>query len=519
MGDPATAFLFASYRLVPDRRALFADGQEVSIRSRAFDVLLALVERRDRVVSKDELMQLVWPGRVVEEGNLTVHVADLRKLLGRGIIATLPGGGYRFVAPVEEVAALPTPAASAERADLAPVPGRVEASLRTNLPASASHLIGRDAAVAEVLSLLDAHRLVTLTGAGGIGKTRLGLEVGRRLLPHYADGVWLVELGPLSDADLVPSAVASALGLDLAGGPASVDSIARELRLKELLLILDNCEHVIEAAASMVEAVIRAGPGLRTLATSREPLRVEGEDLHRVPPLTMPTGDVRDADEVLRYSAAQLFVARASAAEPRFPTDAQSVELIGSVCRRLDGIPLAIELAAARAAKLGMEALAAWLDDRFRLLTDGRRTALPRQQTLRATVDWSHDLLIDTERAVLRRLGIFAGGFGLDAAVHVAADQGVTTADMVESVANLVAKSLVTAELDGVGTRYRLLETTRAYALGKLGESDEAEWAARRHAEFFRSLLASLAPVSEPKAYLDALSLHERMARPVCKLC
>ncbi len=510
MGDPTKAFLFASYRLVPDRRALLADGHEVSIRSRAFDLLLTLVERRDRVVSKDELLQLVWPGRVVEEGNLSVHIAGLRKLLGGGMIATLPGRGYRFVAPVEEGAAVPMPAAPAERAeraDIAPAPGRVEAPPRTNLPASASRLIGRDAAVAEVLSLLDAHRLVTLTGAGGIGKTRLGLEVGRRLLPHYADGVWLVELGPLSDGGLVPSAVASALGLDVTEDTTSADAVAQALRSKELLLILDNCEHLIEAAASMAEVVVRLCPRASVLATSRELLRIDGEHAYRVAPLDVPPRHEQEPDTVLEHSAVQLFIDRAKALQSYFTSHRENLPAIAAICQRLDGIPLAIELAAARVATLGLEAILSRLEDRFALLTGGRRTALPRQQTLRATLDWSYELLPEAERCLLRSLAVFAGGFTLEAATAVMSDTGSDASMVVDGIANLVAKSLVAAEVDGADARYRLLETTRAYALEKLAEAGEAGQAARRHAEFFRDFLASQAFASELRPGT------ERMAR------
>ena len=514
MSEPANAFLFGPYRLVPNRRALFAeDGHEVPIRSRAFDLLLALVERRDRVVSKDELLQLVWPGRVVEEGNLSVHIAGLRKLLGGSVIATLPGRGYRFVAPVEEVAAVPMPAAPTERVDAALAPGRVEAPPRTNLPASVSRLIGRDAAVAEVTSLLKAHRLVTLTGAGGIGKTRLGLEVGRRLLPHYADGVWLMELGSLSDGGLVPSAVASALGLDVALGKdvaedtASADAVARALRSKELLLILDNCEHVIEAAASMAEAVTRLCPRTSVLATSRELLRTDGEHAYRVAALDVPPRHQQEPDNVLGHSAVQLLIDRTKALQSHFTPHQENLPAIAAICQRLDGIPLAIELAAARVATLGLEAVLSRLEDRFALLTGGRRTALPRQQTLRATLDWSYELLPEAERRLLRCLAVFAGGFTLEAATAVMNGTGSDASMVVEGVANLVAKSLVVAEVDGTGARYRLLETTRAYALEKLAEADETGQAARRHAEFFRDLLASQAFPSELRP--DT----ERMAR------
>jgi predicted ATPase len=256
------------------------------------------------------------------------------------------------------------------------------------------------------------------------------------------------------------------------------------------LLILDNCEHLVSSSASVAETVTRAGVGLRVLATSREPLKIEGEWLYRVPPLNIPAEDVRDTEEILNHSAVQLFMSRIAAAGPHSRDHGPTVEVVGSICRRLDGIPLAIELAAARAATLGVEAISTRLDDRFRLLTDGRRTALPRHQTLRATIDWSYELLSDSERAVLRRLGVFVGSFGVDAGVHVAALDEVPAADLTDAIGNLVTKSLIVVEIDVGATRYRLLETTRAYALEKLAESGETNSAARRHAEFYRNLFA-----------------------------
>jgi DNA-binding winged helix-turn-helix (wHTH) protein len=332
-------FLFGRHRLIPDRRALIVDGREIPVRSRPFDILVTLVERRDRVVSKDELLEQVWPGRIVEEGNLTVHIAGLRKLLGSGIIATMPGRGYRFVAPVREVPSLASPRTPAEPAGLEPARNQSKEP-PTNLPASVSRLIGRDAALEEVTSMLDAHRLVTLIGPGGIGKTRLALEVARHLAPQCSDGVWLVDLGPLSDGAFVLSAVASALGINASKRGAMLDRIATALRSRVLLLVLDNCEHLLGPSATMAETVAQAGVGLRVLATSREPLKVEGEWLYHVPPLTIPREDERDTEEILNHSAVELFMSRTAAAEPRFRDSGANVEVVGSICRHLDGIPL-----------------------------------------------------------------------------------------------------------------------------------------------------------------------------------
>jgi predicted ATPase len=280
-------------------------------------------------------------------------------------------------------------------------------------------LVGREVEIGEVIALVTHHRLVTLSGPGGIGKTRLGLEVARRLLPTFPDGVFLAELAPLATSDLVPVTVAAVLGVTVTGASGSPERIGAAIGPKRLLLLLDNCEHLIEAAARVAEAMLRASPGVAVLSTSREPLRADGEHVYRVPPLATPSEDA-SLDDVLQHDAVGLFVARAHAAEARFVPDHRAATTIAAICRRLDGIPLAIELAAARVPALGTPGVAAHLDDRFALLTGGNRTALPRQQTLRATFDWSYELLSERERTVLRRLAVFAGSFTLEAAMDVA---------------------------------------------------------------------------------------------------
>jgi predicted ATPase len=355
----------------------------------------------------------------------------------------------------------------------------------TNLPESTSELIGR-APWSRGEGAAGGHRLVTLIGAGGIGKTRLSLEVARQLLPNFADGVWSVELAPLSDASLVPVTVAVSLKLALPAGAESPERVAAALGDKHLLLVLDNCEHVIEAAARMSEAVLRAAPYARVVATSREPLRAPGEYLYRVPSLEVPLEDTHDREDLLRTAAVSLFVARTRALAGRFSPDARSAATMGAVCRRLDGIPLAIELAAARTATLGLDEVATRLDDRFRVLTGGHRTALPRQQTLRATLDWSYELLVPIERTVLHRLAIFAGGFTLEAASAVVTADDLDASEVVDIVTNLAAKSLVVVEIADADVQYRLLETTRVYALEKLVDSGELDPVARRHARHYQ---------------------------------
>src|SRR6267142_5180556 len=299
----------------------------------------------------------------------------------------------------------------------------------STVPQWMSELIGRDEQLQQVLDLMKRNRLVSLCGPGGIGKTRLATETARRLLERSAGKICIAKLAPLSDPRLVPATVANALGLALAGGPVTPERIAAAIGAQPVVLVLDNCEHLLDACAQLAEAVLQHTPAARLLATSREPLRVDGEYVYRVPALDLP-GSIR------------LFVARVRESEPQFAPDAAASSTMASICRRLDGIPLALELAASRAAVLGIDTLSALLDDRFRM-AEGRRTAMPRHQTLRAALDWSHDLLAEPERVLLRRLSVFSGPVPLGLASRVVADANLTQADVVDGIANLVSKSLV----------------------------------------------------------------------------
>ena len=492
-----TEIEFGRFRVLPLRRVVLADNRPLELGGRAFDVLVTLIEARGATVSKDALMQRVWPNRIVEENNLQAQISALRRVFGadRDLIRTIAGRGYQFTGAVRTALSSAPAQASAETA----APASDLATTLTNLPAPVSGLIGRDGELEEIQDLTSRHRIITLTGVGGIGKTRLALEAARCLLPNFRDGVWIIELAPLSDPALVPITVATALGLEPASGAASPGAVAHALRTKQLMLVLDNCEHVVDAAARMAEELLHANPAARVIATSREPLRAEGEWIYRVPPLAVPTDSGPDSDDPLRYGAVALFVERARSAAPHFSFDAQIAATIAEICRRLDGIPLAIELAAARATTLGIEGVAARVGDRFRLLAGGRRTAMPRHQTLRATLDWSYELLTEPERTVLRRLAIFPGGFSLQAATAVAEDARMTASTVVEYVASLVAKSLLTADAGGPRIRYLLLETTRAYLLEKLVEGGEFDAAARRHAEYHLALLERAAAEAETR--------------------
>ncbi|HEU0201369.1 MAG TPA: adenylate/guanylate cyclase domain-containing protein [Burkholderiaceae bacterium] len=365
-------------------------------------------------------------------------------------------------------------------------PLRLQAFRKTNLPLQSTLIIGREEELAEVRTLLGEHRLVTLTGSGGIGKTRLALEVGSQALPQYADGVWLVELAPIASPDLVAGTVAAALGFELGNAKKPMDALVARLGGRRLLLILDNCEHLVDAAAALAEATLGTAPGVQLLATSQVPFGVSGEQAYRVPSLAVPQDEQPTAQQALGSGAVQLFVERAKAVDLNFTLDDRRAESVAAICRRLDGIPLAIEMAAVRAPMLGVDALAQKLDERFRLIVGNRRTALPRQQTLRATLDWSYGLLSAPERAVLRRLALFVGGFTLAAATALAADpngeEAIDDVQVIDLLARLVARSLVVADTNYAGTRYRLLETTRAYGLEKLGAAGERETFARRHA-------------------------------------
>src|ERR1700731_2089428 len=441
--DPASERLagiaFGRFQVLPDRREVLADGWPIKLGGRAFDVLMALIEARGAVVSKEALMARVWPGRIIEENSLAAQIAALRAAFGaeRELIRTISGRGYQFTGEIRILAASPNKAgagvATAEHVSVLPP---------TNAPKPVSELIGRDAEVEEVLRLAGAHRLLTLTGAGGIGKTTLALALARELRPHFADGVWLAEFSAFADPGLVPATVAAAVGGQV-GGEASAQRVAQAFADRRLLLVLDTCEHVIAAAAAMAEAVLGAGSALHIIATSREPLRAWGEWVYSVQPLAVPAMDVAADDDPLQYGAVRLFIERARAAEPHFAPDRRLIAMIVAICRRLDGIPLAIELAAARAPALGIEALTARLDDRFRLrLTGGRRTAPPRHQALRATLDWSYELLAEPERVILQRLAVFAGPFSLEAAAAVAASPELAAEDVIEELLGLVAKSL-----------------------------------------------------------------------------
>jgi predicted ATPase/DNA-binding winged helix-turn-helix (wHTH) protein len=474
MTPASSEYRFDRFRLLPHARALLCDDEPVKLGGRAYDTLLALVEHHDRAVSKQELMDRVWPKLVVEENNLQVQIASLRKALGASAISTIPGRGYRFTLPV--VTAEPPQASAVERAPEA-------GARKDNLPPLPGPLYGRDDDVAALLQLLDAHALVSIVGAGGIGKTRLALSVAHAVRNAYADGVWLVELAPINDPALVIAGVASVFGVS-GRVDATPDTLAEALAARSLLLVLDNCEHVLDAVATLTDALSRRAPRVRLLVTSQELLKVASEHVYRLDPLALPAS--AEAKDAQRHGAVAMFLGRVRAAHPRFALEDAQLPAVLEICRRLEGIPLALELAAARVPLLGVEGLRARLDERFNVLTGGSRFALRRHQTLRAALDFSHGLLDERERAVFRRLSVFAGSFAAESAQQVCADDALDRWDALECLGALVDKSLVVAE-SGAEPRLRLLETTRAYALEKLADAGETPAVLERHAQAIRA--------------------------------
>jgi predicted ATPase/DNA-binding winged helix-turn-helix (wHTH) protein len=472
MSDQAfREFSFGHCEVLPERRELRRDGKAISLGNRAFDILLSLAVSRGRVISKDELIAMVWPGRIIEENSLESQVSLLRRALGadRAAIRTIAGRGYQLISDTFN---------SREDASTAQI---------VNLPASISRLIGRERALDQLEDAAKTCRLITLVGAAGIGKTRLAIELARRLAERAFECVRIADLASVSQSEFVPMVIASTLGLASCGKESWLKTISSHLEQKRVLLVLDNCEHLIDASAGAVDALLRSCPFLQVIATSREALRVEGEYVYRVPSLDVPDPGNDDGIDVLRYSAIQLFEARLS--RGLVPSDSRSIALKTKICRRLDGIPLAIELAAARVEVFGIAGVYDRLESLFEPLTTGSRTALPRQQTLSATLDWSYDLLPEKERTVLLGLSIFAGEFTLEAAISVLGVLAVPATVVVDSIVNLVYKSLVVPHTDDPEAKYKLLEMTRIYARRKLSDSPDLEGLSRLHANYVRRQL------------------------------
>jgi non-specific serine/threonine protein kinase len=457
-------YRFGAFELQLDERRLLKDGAPVSLRPRALDLLAIMVERAGHLVTKDELLEHVWPGVVVEDAVVHVQVSALRKILGSDAIVTISGQGYRFALSVSKGAALP----------------------KHNLPSQLTSFIGREQEIAQLEELVISNRLTTLTGAGGVGKTRLALQIAHKLVDQFVDGVWLVELAALSDAGLVTQSVAQTLGIkELPGKPLS-ETLSDHLASKHLLLVLDNAEHLLGACVELADRTLRRGARVSILVTSRERLGMTGELTYRVPSLTVPDPDAKMAPEALSvYEGVRLFVERAKLLRPHFTITNENAAAVASICHRLDGIPLAIELAAPRLRSMSVEELSNRLDHRLALLAAGAHAPFPRHRTLRAMIDWSYDLLSDVEKSMLQRLAVFAGGWTLEAAEQVCAKADSETAGVIDLLSSLIDKKLISSEEDDGATRYRLLETVRQYAGELLHESGEAtQWRSRHLAHF-----------------------------------
>jgi predicted ATPase/DNA-binding winged helix-turn-helix (wHTH) protein len=469
---------FGPFRLSPAERLIEKDGKPLELGGRAMDILIALVERAGDVVSQRDLIDRGWPNVTVDDSNLRCHIAVLRRALDDGqdgarYVINVPGRGYCFVCPTTR-----SPTDDARPVPVGPV------GVVPLMPPRLRRMVGRDAVVEEIAAQLASQRFVTIVGPGGIGKTTVAAAVGHALAAACGATCFL-DLGPLTDPRLVPSLLATALGLVVETNDP-IPSLVGHLRDKRLLLILDCCEHVIETAAALAEAIFAQAENVHILATSREALRVEGEHVYRLAPLDRPpVSDTLTAAESLAFPAAQLFADRVGASSDRFALQDADAPVVARICDKLDGIALAIELAAGRVDVHGIEGVDTLLGSRLSLSWQGRRTAPPRQQTLNATLDWSYDLLAEAEQAILRRLAIFAGPFTMEAAQAVAQGQGVEASGVEEAIASLVAKSLIVADrVDGGGVRYRLQDITRTYLQAKLAGTDETDIVARRHAAF-----------------------------------
>ncbi|MBR1119920.1 helix-turn-helix transcriptional regulator [Bradyrhizobium lablabi] len=473
------SFSFGPYQLFPRRRLLVKTGQPLQLGGRSLEILILLAERQGDVVSKSELMARAWPGITVDETALRVHVAGLRKALGDEIgdasyIKTVAGRGYCLVAPTRVA-----PAAGAGRA----IEVRADHASR-RLPFQLDETIGRSDAVSRITSLLETQRFVTIHGPGGVGKTTTAIAVASSQLATFAGDIYWLDLGEIGDPQLLPGALASTFGLPVQAHDPTPDML-EFLRERRALLIFDNCEHLIEPAAGLIERILRMAPQVSVLATSREMLRIDGEHVYRLSGLDCPTDDEGlTAERVLSFAAPRLFVKRVVASGHQFElTDADAL-VVTRICRKLDGLALAINVAAAQVQTLGFAEVAWSLESGYWLRWRGRRTAMPRHQTIGATIDWSYNLLSEDEQAALRYLSIFKEFFTLEAALEIARHGLADPSRSLDVVDKLVAKSMISSDLGDRAPRYRLLNSTRAYALDKLRQRGEFDGIASRAHEY-----------------------------------
>lgn len=479
----ARSFVFGPFLLIPERQLLMRGDTQVRIGGRALDILTVLVEHPGQLVGKRELVARVWPNTVVEEANLKVNMVALRRALGDGAgavqyIATVIGRGYRFVAPVQ-------PLESAG----APIQAGTASTQLHNLPSGTTRIVGRSDAINAIRQDLQEARLVSIVGPGGVGKTTVALEVAERAVGSFRDGVWLIDLALLKDPELVPNAIAATIGV-VAHLPNMLAELSEFLRNREMLLILDSSEHVIDVVATCVSGFLARAAGVKILVTSREPLLVYGERVRRLPGLGTPPPAARlNAEESLAFPAIQLFVDRATDRQESFRLSDADAPTVAEICRRLDGLALAIALAATRLEAFGVSGLLKQLDDRFRHLI-GRRAGPERHRTLTATLEWSYGLLSQDQAALIRAVSVFAGVFDVGAASTVA---GIAPTDAGDILVQLAEKSLLAVDLDADSIAYRLPETTRAYCLERLRASGVDQAVRRRHAEHVCAVLEQAA--------------------------
>lgn len=488
---------FGSFRLDRAQRLLLQDGEPVRIGSRALDLLIALIDRAGEIVSRHELLELVWRNVVVDEAGVRVHMASLRRALGDGrdgarYIVNVAGRGYSFVAPITPNEPDPQPPPPA--ASLAPrSTGRV--------PPPPRSLIGREAVIASLSELLLARRFISIVGPGGIGKTTVAAAIVQRLQSAFDDtNVIFVDFGAMTEGRLVPGAVIAAVGCAI-GGADPVTELVTFLADKRVLIIFDSCEHLVDPTSLLAGELFQRSPGVHLLVTSRESLRVDGETVHLLSPLAYPADEFPTAPEALATPAVQLFMDRAAYSGFHGELTDSDAPVVGEICRRTDGIALAIELAASRVGTYGIRGVANLLAGNAKLRLAGRRTVVPRHQTLEAMLDWSFELLAELEQRVLSRLSVFVGLFSIEAACSVAGSAGDDGKATMVSIASLVDKSMVWVQPVGEVVFYRLADVTRAYAMTKMQEVEELEPISRRHARYFASLLKGIA--IEHGAYAD----------------
>src|ERR1700674_5491591 len=478
-----SVLVFGPFRLFPAQRRLEKDGKPLRLGGRALDILTVLAERAGEGVSNRALLERFCQDATVEESSLRFHIKNLRKTLGDSqsgtrYVSNVPGRGYCFVAPTTRINARDS---SADQ----------PAARRYALPRFGTQVIGRESVIDALVPQLAERGPLTIVGPGGIGKSTVALALAHARQSDYQHGVCFVDLAPLTDPALVLAAVAAALELPLPSGDPSAALIGF-LRDKQILLVLDSCEHVVDSVAILSEVVLDGAPAVRILATSREPLRTPSEHVHRLAPLALPPEAAQImSQDALSFSAIQLFVARAGKALAGFGLTDANTEAVVAICRKLAAVPLAIELATSRVDVLGVSGLLTRLGDRLRLLSHGQRTARSRHQTLHATLAWSYHFLEPDEQMVLRRLAIFTGAFDLKAAQSVVAFDGLPSSEVIDHIASLAQKSLVVATINDAGAIYRLLDTTRGYASEKLVAAGEAEQVARRHVAWILEALSS----------------------------